>query len=183
MLPSARRHEQKENTMNIEVIKEILNPIMIFLSSGVGATVLGVIVRAIITAVSNAKNKKYAKLTDAEIENIAEKSASMVLAAIKDGVNIEADALLDKYTQTRLNNLESKFNEISSATNAQLEYARAVLGAVGDFRTISLEHKTQIQELLGGTVNTVHVEPVKTAPTPTITVNSTPEASEKKAKY
>lgn len=156
--------------MNIEAIKEVLNPVIIFLTSGVGATLLGVIIKAIITAVANTKNKKYSKLTETDRAEIAEGTAATVLNAVKGGVNIEADALLDKYTNGRIDALETKYNELIAAANRTQEYMRAVLAAVGDFRTITAESKSRIQTLLQGAEETVTA--IKTMPVPTVTVDA-----------
>ena len=155
--------------MDNVTIENIINSVVIFFSSATGAAILGVIVKAIISAIASTKNKKYSKLTAGDRADIANETASTVLEAVKGGVNIEADALLDKYTQGRIDALETKYNELIGAANKTTEYMRAVLSAVGDFRTITLESKTKIQELLKDTAETV--EEIKTTPTPTITVS------------
>lgn len=162
--------------MNLEAIKEILNPVIIFLSSSVGATVIGVLIRTVINAVANLKTKKYSRLTVGERESIAGAAADKVLDAVKGGLNIEADALLDKYTNGRVSALEERYNALIESVNTTQKYMRSVLAAVGDFRTISAEHKTDIQSLLKDPP--VEVESVRTIPAPTVTV--TAPASEKK---
>lgn len=167
--------------MDVEAIKEVLNPVIIFLTSGVGATLLGVVIKAIVSAVAATKSKKYSKLTEGEREDIADKAAAKVLDAVSGGVNIEADALLDKYTQGRIDALETKYNELIGAANKTTEYMRAVLSAVRDFRTITLESKAKIQALLADEPLTV--EKVKVTPVPTVTVTTTETEKKSKVSY
>lgn len=167
--------------MDVEAIKEVLNPVIIFLTSSVGATLLGVVIKAIVSAVAAAKSKKYSKLTESEREDIADKAAAKVLDAVSGGVNIEADALLDKYTQGRIDALETKYNELIGAANKTTEYMRAVLSAVYDFRTITLESKAKIQALLADETPTV--EKVKVTPVPTVTVTTTETEKKSKVSY
>lgn len=164
--------------MDNATIEKAIESVVLFLSSSVGATILGVIVKAIVSAVASTKNKKYSKLTAGDRSDIATETASTVLDAMKGGVNIEADALLDKYTNGRINALEEKYNALIAAMNDTQKYSRAALAAVGDFRTITPEHKAEIQALLGESA--APVGEITVVPTPTITINAAAVPDEKK---
>lgn len=131
----------KDGTMEIEKIAEYVT---IFLSSGVGATILGLVIRSIAIAVSNAKIKKYSKLTDDDKKAIADE----IMASMKGSLKLDADAMVDKATNSRLSAIESSHNDIVNAINQSLAYSRATMNAVGDFKTISEDSRTAIKELL-----------------------------------
>lgn len=159
-------------------LENIINSVIVFFSSATGAGILGVIIKAIISAVASTKNKKYSKLTAGDRTDIAQETSASVLNAIKGGVNIEADALLDKYTNGRINALEEKYNALIAAMNETQKYSRAALAAVGDFRTITPDHKAEIQTLLKESPTAV--EEIAVVPAPTLSVNTETSAQPKK---
>lgn len=136
--------------MNEANVQTILNYVITFLSTGVGATILGIVIKSIVTAIATVKTKKYSKLTDADRTAIAEEVKAGVLNAIKDGVSVDMDAQLDKATARRISAVEKSQNEIVEQTNRLMDYQRVVLSAIGDFKTISQSSKEQIQGILKG---------------------------------
>lgn len=141
--------------MNNETMQTILNYVITFLSTGVGATVLTIIIKAIVTAVTNVKTKKYSKLTESDKSAIVEQVKDGVLNAIKDGVSVDMDAQIDKATARRITCVERSQNEIVEQVNKLIEYQKTVLSAIGDFKTISPESKERIKEILSQTNKTL----------------------------
>lgn len=131
-----------------ETTQTILNYVVTFLSTGVGATVLTIVVKAIITAVANVKTKKYSKLTDSDKVAIVDNVRDGVLNAIKDGVSVDMDAQIDKATARRITAVERSQNDIINRMNKVIECQKAMLSAICDFKTISIESKDQIKTLL-----------------------------------
>lgn len=134
--------------MEEATMQTIINAVLTFLSTGVGATVLGIVIKAIVTAVANVKTRKYSKLTEADREAIVEEVKSGVLQAIHGGVSVDMDAQLDKATARRITAVEKSQNEIVAQTNKLMDYQRTVLAAIGDFKTISQASKERIQGIL-----------------------------------
>lgn len=134
--------------MNEATVQTILNYVITFLSTGVGATVITIVFKAIVSAVANVKSKKYSKLTDSDRALIVNEVKTGVLEAIKDGVSVDMDAQLDKATARRITAVEKSQNDIVSAMESMNEYQRVVLCAIGDFKTISQHSKEQIQAIL-----------------------------------
>lgn len=144
--------------------EKIVEYVTIFLSSGVGAAILGAVIRSIALAISNAKQKKYSKLTDEDREAIAKKVKDDLFNSIQGTLTLDADAIVDKATNSRLSALESSYNDIAKAVNLTTEYARATMNAVGDFKTISEDSRTAIKKLLSESVAKVEeVQPEKVA--------------------
>lgn len=144
--------------------EKIVEYVTIFLSSGVGAAILGAVIRSIALAISNAKQKKYSKLTDEDREAIAKKVKDDLFNSIQGTLTLDADAIVDKATNSRLSALESSYNDIVKAVNLTTEYARATMNAVGDFKTISEDSRTAIKKLLSESVAKVEeVQPEKVA--------------------
>jgi len=56
--------------MNEATVQTILNYVITFLSTGVGATVITIIIKAIVSAIANVKSKKYSKLTETDKSDI-----------------------------------------------------------------------------------------------------------------
>lgn len=134
--------------MNETTVQTILNYVITFLSTGVGATVITIIIKAIVVAVANVKSKKYSKLTDSDRAAIVEDVKTGVFEAIKDGVMVDMDAQLDKATAKRITAVEKSQNDIVNAIENMTEHQKVVLSAIGDFKTISQHSKEQIQEIL-----------------------------------
>ena len=144
--------------------EKIVEYVTIFLSSGVGAAILGAVIRSIALAISNAKQRKYSKLTDEDREAIAKKVKDDLFNSIQGTLTLDADAIVDKATNSRLSALESSYNDIAKAVNLTTEYARATMNAVGDFKTISEDSRTAIKKLLSESVAKVEeVQPEKVA--------------------
>ena len=91
--------------------EKIVEYVTIFLSSGVGAAILGAVIRSIALAISNAKQKKYSKLTDEDREAIAKKVKDDLFNSIQGTLTLDADAIVDKATNSRLSALESSYND------------------------------------------------------------------------
>lgn len=155
--------------MNEATVQTILNYVITFLSTGVGATVITIVVKAIVSAVANVKSKKYSKLTDGDRDAIVNEVKTGVLEAIKDGVTVDMDAQLDKATARRITAVEKSQNDIVSAMESMSEYQRVVLSAIGDFKTISQHSKEQIQAILKDT--SPMLEKVECVEQPRIEVN------------
>lgn len=172
----ARGTGAKENYMN-EQTQTILNYVVTFLSTGVGATVLTIVIKAIINAVMNVKTKKYSKLTDSDRAIIVENVRDGVLNAIKDGVSVDMDAQIDKATARRITAVERSQNEIVERINDLMECQRAVLSAVGDFKTISAESREQIKALLNCSNSTL--EKVVEVALPKVEVQASEKAKTK----
>jgi len=125
-------------------VEKIVEYVTIFLSSGVGATILGLVIRSIAVAISNAKIKKYSKLTDDDKRAIAKE----IMDSMQGSLKLDADAMVDKATNARISAIEESHNELVKAVNQSLAYTRATMNAVGDFKTISEDSRTVIKELL-----------------------------------
>lgn len=129
-------------------VEKIVEYVTIFLSSGVGAAILGAVIRSIALAISNAKQKKYSKLTDADKKAIAEEVKNLLFNSMQSSLTLDANAIVDKATNSRLSALESSYNDIVKAVNQTTAYSRATMNAVGDFKTISEESRSIIKHLL-----------------------------------
>lgn len=159
--------------MNEATVQTILNYVITFLSTGVGATILGLVVKSIVTAIANVKSKKYSKLTESDKASIVSEVTQGVLNAIQDGVSVDMDAQLDKATARRITAVEKSQNEIVQAMQTLAEYNKVVLSAIGDFKTISQASKEQIQAILKG--KSVKLETVQTTDIPILEVKQPSE--------
>jgi hypothetical protein len=129
-------------------VKQIVEYVTIILSSGLGATILGLVIRSIALAVSNAKIKKYSKLNDDDKKAIADEVKKELFNSLQGELTLNADAIVDKATNSRLSELEKAYNDIAKAVNLSTQYSRATMNAVGDFKTISEDSRSLIKELL-----------------------------------
>lgn len=111
--------------MNEATLQTIMNYVITFLSTGVGATVITIIIKAIVSAIAGVKAKKYSKLTDADKTEIVDRVADRMLIAIQDGVSIDVDGMIDRATNKRLTAMEDKSNEFTDAVNNMLEIIKA----------------------------------------------------------
>ncbi len=134
--------------MNNEQLNTILTWIVSFLSSATGVAFLGFIAKLIL----NFRGKKYAKLTDADEDRIAEKSSKRVIASIKDGVSIDADAMVNKATNKRLDTVESKFNDIVVANNEQMQILTKLAQVVLELKSPSLASREELANALGKSI-------------------------------
>ncbi len=168
--------------MNIEQIKEIINPIVIFLTSGTGALLIGVVVKAIVAAVATVKSKKAAKLTEADKQDIANK----LLQAMQGGLKVDMDAELDRATNKRMTAMEERLNEFSELMNKVINVSSATMSAVGDFKTISQESREKIKAL-SDDVSSARAAKFEVPATPTVELKVPAETSstgvDKKPKY
>lgn len=163
-------------------VKQIVEYVVIFLSSGLGATILGLVIRSIALAVSNAKIKKYSKLNDEDKKAIANEVKTELFNSLQGTLTLDADAIVDKATNSRLSALEDSYNDIAKAVNLTTEYARATMNAVGDFKTISEDSRTIIKKLLSEDVAKVdEVQPEKVAAIKIETKDTKPQVVEEKA--
>ena len=128
---------------------QIIDAVTLFLSSAVGTTTVGVIVKSAIEAFKAIKTKKYSKLTEADKREIAELAANSLYAKIQGGVIVDMDAQIDKATSRRITAIEQSQNAIIGQMEQLLGQQRVVLLAIGDFKTISQSSKEQIQGILG----------------------------------
>ena len=138
-------------------VEKIVEYVTIFLSSGVGAAILGAVIRSIALAVSNAKVKKYSRLTDDDKKAIANEVKEELFNAMQGKLTLDANALVDKATNSRLSAIEKSYNDIAESINLSTAYARATMNAVGDFKTISEDSRQAIKELLKEDVSKVAV--------------------------
>lgn len=157
-----------------EATKTIIDAVMIFLSSSVGATILGIVGKAVANAIASVKIKKYSKLTDSDRAVIVSEVKDGVLNAIQGGVSVDMDAQIDKATSRRITAVEKSQNDIVEQMEQLMNYQRVVLAAIGDFKTISQSSKEQIQAILKGTV--LSLEKVQTIEQPILEIKQeTPE--------
>lgn len=168
--------------MNEQTVQKIIESVVIFLSSGVGAALLGVIVKAIISGIAAVKQKKYGKLSENDKKEIAALVVSSVLEAMQGGVKIDAEAIIDKYTNGRINALEERYNGLIASENKMQEYMRAVLAAVGDFRTISNTSRETIAGLLADN-GLAKVETIAIPEQPTVEFSAEKVAEKPAVKY
>ena len=132
-----------------ETTKTVIDAVVIFLSSSVGATILGIIGKTVVNAIASVKTKKYSKLTDSDRTLIVAEVKEGVIAAIRGGVSVDMDAQIDKATARRITAVEKSQNEIIAQVSQLMNWMRVVLLAIGDFKTISQPSKEQIQGILG----------------------------------
>lgn len=129
-------------------VQKIVEYVTIFLSSGVGAAIFGAIIRSIALAVSNTKAKKYSKLNEEDKKAIANEVKTELFNSLQGELTLNADAIVDKATNSRLSELEKAYNDIAKAVNLSTQYSRATMNAVGDFKTISEDSRNIIKGLL-----------------------------------
>lgn len=140
--------------------EQIMTYVVAFLSSGVGATVITVIVKAIVNAICTYKTKKVSKLNESDKSEIADASAKSVLSAISGGVSIDAEAMIDKATNKRLTAIEEQFNSIAT----QLNKLSAILVAEGqvlsEFKTPSLASRETLNLVLADELKKLPLVPI-----------------------
>lgn len=155
-----------------QTVQTVLDYVIAFLSSGIVATVLGVIGKAIINARTTVKLKKYSKLTEADRQAIAADVQSGVRTALIGGVTVDMDAQIDKATSRRITAIEQSQNAIIEQMNQLMFGQRIVLLAMGDFKTISQSSKEQIQGILKGVY--LPLEKVQTVEQPLLEIKQEP---------
>lgn len=134
--------------MNEATVQTILNYVITFLSTGVGATVITIIIKAIVSAIANVKSKKYSKLTETDKSDIVSRVADKILYTIQDGVQIDTDGMIDRATNKRLTAIENKTNEFTEAVNKVLEIIKAQGSVLCELKTPSQSARGRLQELI-----------------------------------
>lgn len=145
--------------MNEATVQTILNYVITFLSTGVGATVLTIVIKAIVSAVANVKTKKYSKLTEADKTEIVDRVADKMLVAIQDGVRLDVDGMIDRATNKRLTDMESKNNEFTDVMNKVLDIVKAQGNVLCELKTPSQGARGHLQELIGNVPKAIEYIP------------------------
>lgn len=130
-------------------IETVMTYVVAFLSSSVGATLLTIVIKAIVNAVAGYKTKKVSKLTDGDKDEIANKVTQKVLTAISGGVSIDAEAMIDKATNKRLDAYDAKFNEFSTVINKLYSLGIAQGKVLVDLKTPSLAARENLASAIG----------------------------------
>lgn len=129
-------------------IEQIMTYVVAFLSSGVGATVITIIVKSIVNAICTYKTKKVSRLTDGDKKEISKMVVTDVLTAIQGGVNIDAEAMIDKATNKRLTAIETQFNDIAGQMNKLSDIVVAEGQVLSEFKTPSLGSRELLNAVL-----------------------------------
>lgn len=140
--------------------EQIMTYVVAFLSSGVGATVITVIVKAIVNAICTYKTKKVSRLNESDKAEIAESAAKSVLAAISGGVNIDAEAMIDKATNKRLTAIEEQFNGIATQMNKLSAILVAEGQVLSEFKTPSLASRETLNAVLADELKKLPLVPI-----------------------
>lgn len=141
--------------MDKATVQTILNYVITFLSTGIGATVLTIVIKAIVSAITNIKTKKYSKLTEADKTEIVERVANKIIATIQDGVHIDTDGMIDRATNKRLTVMENKMNEFVEMVNKVYEIVKAQGNVLCELKTPSQGARGHLQELIGNFPNAI----------------------------
>lgn len=147
-----------------QTVQTILDAVIAFLSSSVGAALLAMVIKSIVSAVASVKTKKYSKLTEVDKAEIVERVADKVIATIQDGVRIDTDGMIDRATNKRLALLESKNNEFTSTMNNMLEIVKAQGNVLCELKTPSQGARGRLQELIGNCIKEVEYIPLVEQP-------------------
>ena len=147
-----------------QTVQTILDYVIAFLSSSVGAALIAIVIKSIVSAVASVKTKKYSKLTDADKAEIVDRVADKVIATIQDGVRIDTDGMIDRATNKRLALLESKNNEFTSVVNNMLEIVKAQGNVLCELKTPSQGARGRLQELIGNCAKEVEYIPIAEQP-------------------
>ena len=140
--------------------EQIMTYVVAFLSSGVGATVITVIVKAIVNAICTYKTKKVSRWNESDKAEIAESAAKSVLAAISGGVNIDAEAMIDKATNKRLTAIEEQFNGIATQMNKLSAILVAEGQVLSEFKTPSLASRETLNAVLADELKKLPLVPI-----------------------
>ncbi len=171
--------------MNEATLQTIMNYVITFLSTGVGATVITIIIKAIVSAIAGVKAKKYSKLTDADKTEIVDRVADRMLIAIQDGVSIDVDGMIDRATNKRLTAIEDKSNEFTAVVNNMLEIVKAQGNVLCELKTPSQIARGRLQELIGNAYKAIDGIPQIEQPKLQVKQpeQEAPEIKERKAMY
>lgn len=164
--------------MENATIETIMTYVVAFLSSAAGATMITAIVKAIVSAVCNYKTKKVSKLTDADKSQIANEVTTRVLSAISDGVSINAEAMIDRATNKRLDVMDKKFNEFGEVMNKLLSVNIAQGKVLVDLKTPSLTARENLASTIGDTHQEIKQIPIIEQPRLNVSVAESTEEKE-----
>ena len=140
--------------------EQIMTYVVAFLSSGVGATVMTVIVKSIVNAICTYKTKKVSRLTDGDKKEISKMVVTDVLTAIQGGVNIDVEAMIDKATNKRLTAIETQFNDIAGQMNKLSDIVVAEGQVLSEFKTPSLGSRELLNAVLSDSLKKLSVLPL-----------------------
>ena len=140
--------------------EQIMTYVVAFLSSGVGATVITVIVKSIVNAICTYKTKKVSRLTDGDKKEISKMVVTDVLTAIQGGVNIDVEAMIDKATNKRLTAIETQFNDIAGQMNKLSDIVVAEGQVLSEFKTPSLGSRELLNAGLSDSLKKLSVLPL-----------------------
>ena len=140
--------------------EQIMTYVVAFLSSGVGATVITVIVKSIINAICTYKTKKVSRLTDGDKKEISKMVVTDVLTAIQGGVNIDVEAMIDKATNKRLTAIETQFNDIAGQMNKLSDIVVAEGQVLSEFKTPSLGSRELLNAVLSDSLKKLSALPL-----------------------
>ena len=140
--------------------EQIMTYVVAFLSSGVGATVITVIVKSIVNAICTYKTKKVSRLTDGDKKEISKMVVADVLTAIQGGVNIDVEAMIDKATNKRLTAIETQFNDIAGQMNKLSDIVVAEGQVLSEFKTPSLGSRELPNAVLSDPLKKLSVLPL-----------------------
>ena len=140
--------------------EQIMTYVVAFLSSGVGATVITVIVKSIVNAICTYKTKKVSRLTDGDKKEISKMVVTDVLTAIQGGVNIDVEAMIDKATNKRLTAIETQFNDIAGQMNKLSDIVVAEGQVLSEFKTPSLSSRELLNAVLSDSLKKLSALPL-----------------------
>ena len=140
--------------------EQIMTYVVAFLSSGVGATVITVIVKSIVNAICTYKTKKVSRLTDGDKKEISKMVVTDVLTAIQGGVNIDVEAMIDKATNKRLTAIETQFNDIAGQMNKLSAILVAEGQVLSEFKTPSLASRETLNAVLADELKKLPIIPL-----------------------
>lgn len=140
--------------------EQIMTYVVAFLSSGVGATVITVIVKSIVNAICTYKTKKVSRLTDGDKKEISKMVVTDVLTAIQGGVNIDVEAMIDKATNKRLTAIETQFNDIAGQMNKLSAILVAEGQVLSEFKTPSLASRETLNAVLADELKKLPIVPI-----------------------
>lgn len=140
--------------------EQIMTYVVAFLSSGVGATAITVIVKSIVNAICTYKTKKVSRLTDGDKKEISKMVVTDMLTAIQGGVNIDAEAMIDKATNKRLTAIEEQFNGIATQMNKLSAILVAEGQVLSEFKTPSLASRETLNAVLADELKKLPIIPL-----------------------
>lgn len=164
--------------MENATIETVMTYVVAFLSSTAGVTMITIIVKAIVNAIFTYKSKKVSKLNDADKAQIANEVTNAVLSAISDGVNINAEAMIDRATNKRLDVMDRKFNEFSELLNKIFSVNIAQGKVLVDLKTPSLSARENLANAIGDNHKEIEQIPVVEQPKLTVTIPAVQETKE-----